>query len=53
MASYDIHASNPHLISTSPQGRGVSRNNDRCIRFDIVLVAVAYRGRLLFSGLAL
>ena len=31
VASYDIHASNPHLIPTSPQGRGVSRNNDRCI----------------------
>ena len=31
VANYDIHASNPHLIPTSPQGRGVSRNNDRCI----------------------
>ena len=31
VASNNIHASNPHLIPTSPQGRGVSRNNDRCI----------------------
>ena len=27
----DIHASYPHLIPTSPQWGGVSRNNDRCI----------------------
>ena len=33
VASNNIHASNPHLIPTSPQGRGVSRNNDRCIRW--------------------
>ena len=32
VASNNIHASNPHLIPTSPQGRGVSRNNDRCIK---------------------
>ena len=31
VVSNNIHASNPHLIPTSPQGRGVSRNNDRCI----------------------
>ena len=38
VASNDIHASNPHLIPTSPPGGGgggggggVSRNNDRCI----------------------
>ena len=37
VASNNIHASNPHLIPTSPQGRGVSRNNDRCINVAIPL----------------
>ena len=42
MASNDIHASNPHLIPTSPPppppGGGVSRNNDRCIT-DLHIIA--------------